>query len=141
MFCREVDKCFQELNSNPDCRVIVLSGAGKIFCAGIDFQALMELAPALAEQEDVARKSKILEGSIKSFQNAITSLEVCRKPVLAAIHAACIGAGVDLITAADMRYCTLDAWFQVKEVSKMMQLGNKKLEILVAFFEYINMFI
>jgi hypothetical protein len=40
----------------------------------------------------------------------------CPKPVISAIHNACIGGAVDLITAADIRYCTDDAWFQVKEV-------------------------
>lgn len=38
------------------------------------------------------------------------------KPVIASIHSACIGAGVSLITAADIRYCTEDAWFTVKEI-------------------------
>ena len=40
----------------------------------------------------------------------------CPKPVIAAIHDACVGGGIDLITAADVRVCTEDAWFQVKEV-------------------------
>lgn len=76
----------------------------------------MGLAPKLAEYEDVARKAKVLTGVIKSFQNSVTSLELCCKPILAAVHSACVGAGVDYITAADVRYCTKDAWFQVKEV-------------------------
>lgn len=50
------------------------------------------------------------------FKDAISSLEVCTKPVIAAIHSACIGAGTSLITAADIRYCTDDAWFTVKEI-------------------------
>ena len=40
----------------------------------------------------------------------------CPKPVIAAIHGACVGGGIDLITAADVRYCSQDAWFTVKEV-------------------------
>lgn len=43
-------------------------------------------------------------------------MELCLKPIIVGVHSACIGAGVDLITAADIRYCTDDAWFQVKEV-------------------------
>lgn len=43
-------------------------------------------------------------------------MEHCYKPVIVGIHSACVGAGVDLITAADIRYCTDDAWFQVKEI-------------------------
>lgn len=84
---------------------------------GLDFQDAMNMAPELAQHEDAARKAKVLMKSISDYQKSISSLEVCKKPVLAAVHSACVGGGVDLITAADMRYCTKDAWFQVKEVS------------------------
>lgn len=66
--------------------------------------------------DDVARRAKVWHKLIVRLQESISSLEACRKPVLAAVHSACVGAGVDLISAADMRYCTKDAWFQVKEV-------------------------
>lgn len=46
----------------------------------------------------------------------MSSLEKCQKPVIVAVHSACVGAGVNLIAAADIRYCTDDAWFTVKEV-------------------------
>jgi delta(3,5)-delta(2,4)-dienoyl-CoA isomerase len=112
----EIGTCFEQLDSDENCRVIVLSGAGKLFTAGLDFQDMMKLAPELAEQEDVARKAKILMKSINAYQKSLSWLELCKKPVLAAIHSACVGGGVDLVTVADMRYCTKDAWFQVKEV-------------------------
>lgn len=85
---------------------------------GLDFNSLLEITPVIAEQEDVSGKAKLLKAFIKSYQQSITSLELCCKPVIAAVHSACVGAGVNLITAADMRYCTTDAWFQVKEVSQ-----------------------
>lgn len=50
------------------------------------------------------------------FQDAISSLEICSKPVISATHSACIGAGASLASAADIRYCTEDAWFSVKEI-------------------------
>jgi enoyl-CoA hydratase len=53
---------------------------------------------------------------IEKIQDCITAIERCRKPVLAAIHGGCIGGGVDIVTACDMRYCTEDAYFTVKEV-------------------------
>ncbi|XP_064215003.1 delta(3,5)-Delta(2,4)-dienoyl-CoA isomerase, mitochondrial isoform X2 [Tribolium castaneum] len=112
----DIGQCFENLNTDENCRVIVLSGAGKIFTAGLDFQDMLTLAPQLAEQEDVARKSKILYQLITTYQKSISALELCKKPILAAIHLACVGGGVDLIAAADMRYCTKDSWFQVKEV-------------------------
>lgn len=43
-------------------------------------------------------------------------METCTKPVIAAVHSACIGAGTNLIAAADIRYCADDAWFTVKEI-------------------------
>lgn len=67
--------------------------------------------------DDVARRAKFFYGLITKLQKSISAIELCNKPVLAAVHSACIGAGVDIITAADMRYCTKDAVFQVKEVN------------------------
>lgn len=77
---------------------------------------MLQFGQQLAEVEEVARKGKLLEKMIKKYQDSISSLEVCTKPVIACVHSACVGAGVDLITAADIRYCSKDAWFQVKEV-------------------------
>jgi enoyl-CoA hydratase/carnithine racemase len=53
---------------------------------------------------------------ILDLQDTLTSLERCRKPVLAAVHGACVGGGIDLITCADMRYCSSDASFCIKEI-------------------------
>lgn len=112
----ELKNCFNELSSDSNCRVILLSGSGRMFTAGLDFKGAMELSVEVGEEEDFARKAKLLRSMIDKGQEAFTSLEICSKPVLAAVHSACIGAGVSLLTAADIRYCTKDAWFQVKEV-------------------------
>ncbi|XP_012280391.1 delta(3,5)-Delta(2,4)-dienoyl-CoA isomerase, mitochondrial isoform X2 [Orussus abietinus] len=112
----EFGLCFKELGNNPDCRVIVLSAAGNTFCAGIDLHDILGLGQKLVEQEDVARKCKVLEKEIKLYQDSFTSMEKCQKPVIAAVHGACIGAGMDMISAADIRYCSSDSWFQIKEV-------------------------
>lgn len=50
------------------------------------------------------------------MQDAVTAIERCRKPVVAAIHGACIGGGIDVVTACDLRFCSKDAFFAVKEV-------------------------
>ncbi|KAH8304678.1 hypothetical protein KR018_003052, partial [Drosophila ironensis] len=112
----EIKECIEGLGSDPECRVIVLSAAGKHFTAGIDLQDMMNMGQSLGETDDVARRGVIMERVIRVYQDSITSLELCPKPVITAVHKACIGAGVDLITAADIRYCTEDAFFQVKEV-------------------------
>lgn len=77
---------------------------------------MLDMSSKLQEASDVSRKAKIFEEFIILYQNSITSLERCDKPIIACTHSAVVGAGVDLITAADIRYCTKDSWFCVKEV-------------------------
>jgi len=112
----EIGKCFNDLSYDSNCRAIVLSANGKHFTAGLYLMDAMKIGQELGNHEDVARKANFLEQKIKAYQNSISSLENCQKPVIAAIHSACVGAGVNLIAAADIRYCTDDAWFTVKEV-------------------------
>lgn len=112
---QEIISCFNSASNDPCVRAIVLSGRGKIFTAGLD---LMAAAGHLTPNPDLdtARNAfKFLE-FIKFAQESITVVEKCRKPVIAAIHNACIGGGVDLTTACDIRLCTRDAYFCVKEV-------------------------
>ncbi|KAM3968592.1 delta(3,5)-Delta(2,4)-dienoyl-CoA isomerase, mitochondrial [Aphomia sociella] len=113
---RELEVCFRSLHDNPECRVIMLSGRGKHFTAGIDLQYLINGFTEVNEMDDAGRKARLFYGWIKKAQANITSLEECIKPVLNVVHQGCIGAGMNLITAADVRYCTEDAWFQAKEV-------------------------
>lgn len=77
----------------------------------------MKMGVELQAVEDPARKAKVIKRYLRLYQSCITSLELCEKPVLAAIHSACVGGGINLVTAADMRYCTKDAWFSVREVA------------------------
>jgi Delta3,5-Delta2,4-dienoyl-CoA isomerase len=113
----DIGDCFNHLNADQDCRAIVVSAKGKHFTAGLDLTGMMKLGQELAEIEDVSRKGRVLEGSIKAYQDSFSSIENCVKPVITAVHSACVGAGMDFITAADIRYCTTDAWFQVTEVN------------------------
>ncbi|XP_041796553.1 delta(3,5)-Delta(2,4)-dienoyl-CoA isomerase, mitochondrial isoform X2 [Chelmon rostratus] len=114
-FWSEMVDCFNELAVDPDCRVVVVSGAGRIFTAGID---LTDMASDVLQPEgdDTARVSWNLRKTITKYQETFSVIEKCPKPVVVAVHGACIGGGVDLITACDVRLCTQDAWFQVKEV-------------------------
>jgi len=113
---REMGDFFTKAADDEDCRVVVVSGSGRMFCAGIDLTDFMQLAGLVMSEEDVARKCRKLSGHIRRLQNFITVMETCPKPVIGAIHSGCIGAGVDMTTAMDIRVCTSDAFFQVKEV-------------------------
>ncbi|CAH1002183.1 Crotonyl-CoA hydratase [Neolewinella maritima] len=104
----------ERADADDEVRVIVLSGQGKHFCAGIDLSVLTDLQQQLSGNQQDTRA--YLEEFITNLQDCITALERCGKPVIASIHGGCIGGGVDIITACDMRYCTKDASFSVKEV-------------------------
>jgi len=112
----EIGEVFTKLDRDQDCRVVVLSAAGKMFSSGIDLSDLSQLASIVYSEDDIARKSLTMYQNIKHLQDLFTMVEKCKKPVIGCIHSACVGAGVDLITTTDIRMCTADAWFCVKEV-------------------------
>jgi enoyl-CoA hydratase len=112
---REIRQAFDWLDQTPEVRVAVLQGEGKHFCTGIDLQMLMGLAQQIQNNCD-GRSREALRRVILDLQDTLTSLERCRKPVLVAIHGACIGGGIDLICCADMRYASSDAQFSIKEI-------------------------
>lgn len=112
---RELVQCFQDISRDPSCRAVVVSGAGSAFTAGIDLSDLGSAFMA-SPDADVARRAWNLRHKILEFQESFSVMEKCPKPVIAAVHGPCIGAGVDLISACDIRFCSQDASFQVKEV-------------------------
>ena len=112
---QEIRQAFQWVDATPEARVAVLQGEGKLFTAGIDLQMMMGLGPQIRNDCD-GRTREALRRVILDLQDTLTSLERCRKPVLAAIHGGCIGGGIDLITCADKRYCSSDAYFTIKEI-------------------------
>jgi enoyl-CoA hydratase len=107
------------LDADPEVRAIVLAGRGKAFCAGID---LIDHAPSMAgggslsgQGESVVGKRLALLDDIRRYQDTCSSFANTNKPVIAAVHGACIGAGMDLITACDIRLASADAIFSVRE--------------------------
>ena len=111
----ELRQAFRWVDETPEVRVAVLSGEGKQFCAGIDLEMMMGLGQQIQQDCD-GRTRESLRRVILDLQDCLTSLERCRKPVLAAVHGACVGGGIDLICCTDMRYCSADASFSIKEI-------------------------
>lgn len=111
----DIRSAFKWIDDSPAARVAILEGEGKTFTSGIDLTMMMGLAPQIQDDCD-GRMRESLRRVILDLQDTLSSLERCRKPVLAAIHGACIGGGIDLISCADMRYCSADAYFSIKEI-------------------------
>lgn len=114
----ELKSVFETLDEDDSVRVIMLSGEGKHFCSGIDLELLMNVAGLTETCE--GRKREKLRRQILALQAPINAIEQCSKPVIAAIHGGCIGGGVDIAAACDMRYCTEDAYFSIREIDMGM---------------------
>jgi len=97
---------------------VVLSGAGPHFSSGIDLQLLAQVGAQLGK--DVGRNAEQLRRKILSLQASFNAVDHCRKPVIAAIQGYCLGGAIDLISACDMRYCSADARFSIKEIDMGM---------------------
>lgn len=111
----EIGQAFRRIDTETNVRAVVLAGNGKHFTAGLD---LKESGAVMgAHQGDPARIRERFRRHVLHLQDCFSALEECRAPVIAALHGACVGGGIDLVTAADIRVCTSDAWFQIQEIN------------------------
>ena len=113
-FWLELPQCIQTIESETDARVIVVSSTGKHFSAGMDLGVFSD-SKAVPMSGDPGRMAENLRRVVLQLQDSLSSLEKVRLPVLAAIQGGCIGGALDLVCAADMRYCTADSYFTIKE--------------------------
>lgn len=114
-FWQEMVDVLTEIDETAAVRAVVLASTGKHFTAGIDLNDLGNVV--LASEGDEGRKREQLRRLVLELQESFNALERCRAPVLAAVHGGCIGGGIDMITAADMRYCTENAFFCIHEIN------------------------
>ena len=112
---QELRTAFHWADATAEVRVAILSGAGRNFCAGIDLAMLAGVGQAVAHR-DPARSREALRRLILDLQDCLSTVERCRKPVLAAIQGACIGGAIDLVTCCDMRYAAAEVQFSVREI-------------------------
>ena len=116
-FWAELPVVFAELDADPDVRAIVLTGSGRNFTYGLDLAAMGgTLAGVMGGDGATAKPRADFHKQLKSMQQSITAVADCRTPTIAAVHGWCIGGGVDLISAVDIRYASADAKFSVREV-------------------------
>ncbi len=115
-FWTEMPAVFGELDADPEVRAIVLTGSGKNFSYGLDLLAMGNTLGDTMSGEVSARPRSDFHHTVKRMQQSITAVADCRTPTIASIHGWCIGGGVDLISAVDIRYASADAKFSVREV-------------------------
>lgn len=115
-FWAELPMLFAELDDDAEVAAIVLTGSGDNFSVGLDLVTMGRplFRPLLAGKALAAPRTEFLH-EIRRLQAAITSVAESRKPVIAAIHGWCIGGGLDLISAVDIRYAGADAKFSLRE--------------------------
>lgn len=110
---QSLPRAIDALLSDPEVRVIVLAGRGKSFCVGLDLTDAMMGEGGSHPSRAVANLAQMEVTT--AFQEAITAVADCPVPVIAAIHGHCLGGGIDLITACDVRLASADAIFSVRE--------------------------
>lgn len=112
---RELPQAVAMIDREASARVIVISSAGRHFTAGMDLSALTSLTPQ-AGSDEVRERARIMR-LVGDLQETFNALERARMPVIVAVQGACVGAGLDLVTAADLRYATADAFFCLHEIN------------------------
>jgi len=115
-FWAEMPVVFAELDADPEVRAIVLTGSGNNFCFGLNLLTMGNTLSDTMSTEVSARARSNFHTHLKDLQQSISAVADCRTPTIAAIHGWCIGGGVDLISAVDIRYASADAKFSVREV-------------------------
>ena len=114
-FWEEFPAAVAEMDTGGDVRVVILSSTGKHFSSGMDLAVFTEARAPVSR--DRGRLGEAGRRGIGRFQDAFNVLQDVRMPVIAAVQGACMGGGVDMVAACDMRYCTADAFFCIQEIN------------------------
>ena len=105
-------------------RVLVISSTGKHFCAGMALDVFDADDGLLATRTARARLN--FQATLRQLIDCFSALDEARLPVICAIQGGCVGGGLDLATACDIRVCAADAFFTVQEIQigMMADLGS-----------------
>ncbi|KAK9493896.1 ClpP/crotonase-like domain-containing protein [Lipomyces doorenjongii] len=107
---------FHLISADPNIRVAILSGAGeRAFTSGLELSP--ELFTMLNGGDYEEERARFMtRRAIRDFQDSISAIENCSKPVIGLAHGVAFGLAIDILSATDIRICTSDVRFSVKEV-------------------------
>ena len=130
-FWSELPAAVNELSDSGEARALVVSSTGRHFTAGMDLSVFTQpdslfsggpdtdtnAGSGSAGAPEFGRVRAETRNLALTLQESFSCLEKARMPVLAAVQGGCVGGGVDMVSAADMRYCTADAFFCIQEIN------------------------
>jgi len=111
-FAAEITEAVRELNAMDEVRVIILKSNAKAFCAGLDLKDFTKMG-----LDGSAKSNLDFPAQLHCLFDSANVFEESKKPVIAAVHGMCIGGGLDIISACDIRLCTKDATFSLREAA------------------------
>lgn len=130
-FFTELPALFRELDADVGVRAIALAGSGANFSFGLDLGDVAPMFGALTTGAVDASARSALLAQAREWQASITSVADCRTPVISAIQGWCVGGGVDLVAATDIRLASSDAKFSIRETKMAMVADLGSLQRLV----------
>ena len=113
-FWRDLEGALDKLQRDAPARALVIDSTGKHFTAGM---ALDSFDSSIALDDSSAQSRANIAEVLSDMQRAFDRLAQLRMPVIAAIQGGCVGGGVDMAAACDIRYCTADAFFCIQEIN------------------------
>ena len=118
-FWDELPQIVNQLSDGNDASALVLSAEGRHFCSGMDLSVFADNndVSVQSDAKHISRQRASFRTTALQLQRTFSCLEESRLPVLSAIQGACIGGGIDMVSATDLRYATKDAFFCIQEIN------------------------
>jgi enoyl-CoA hydratase len=125
-FFHEIRDAFTKLDRDSTVHAIIVWAEGRVFSSGLNLKEAAGLIPERDSDLSDAARNRVIYDTILDFQSCFSQIQKTRQPVIAAVHGLCIGGGLDLATACDMRLCSNEASFAIQEtkIAMVADLGS-----------------